>query len=172
MLLPLIEVVEINDHTKGAAALPHSKPVAVALLAFNTWPFVPTAILLKASAPVPATRSPLASMAVAIELVIVTVPEVPPPLIPTPAVTPSMSPALVTQLKSMSVLEFLARTCPVVPPLRSTREASIASPSVSIAVAPSFTKSVEVGTLQPKLGVVVAIYFSFMRLLSRLTSLV
>ena len=70
----------------------HARPVAAVESAVSTWPFVPTASRANASAPVPAIKSPLASMAVAIEFVTVTVPEVPPPDIPVPAVTPVMSP--------------------------------------------------------------------------------
>ena len=56
------------------AAAAHLSPVASALSAVNKYPLVPAANLLKVSAPVPTTKSPLASIAVAIELVIVTVP--------------------------------------------------------------------------------------------------
>jgi hypothetical protein len=75
-----------------AAGVAHFKPVASAESAVSTVLLAPTPRRLKASAPVPAIKSPLASIAVAIELVTVTVPLVPPPLIPIPAVTPSISP--------------------------------------------------------------------------------
>jgi hypothetical protein len=51
--------------------------------------------------------------------------------------------------------------------VRAARLASTASPKVSIAVAPSFTKSLEVGTDQPKLGVVVAIVLFYPFLMPR-----
>ena len=82
----------IHKVSADVAAVAHLRPVAVDESAVNTVSLAPTAKRAKVSAPVPGTRSPLASIAVAIELVTVTVPDVPPPLIPTPAVTPSISP--------------------------------------------------------------------------------
>ncbi len=80
---------------------------------------------------------------------------VPPPVIPTPATTEVISPtSLVIQVKSISVFDVLLKICPVVPPLRSTKEVSMALPSVRIARAPSLTKSVSSGVSQPKLVVV------------------
>jgi hypothetical protein len=89
----------------------------------------------------PAIKSPLASIAVAIELVTVTVPEVPPPLIPVPAVTPVISPAVgSTQVKSKSVPEVLLKTWPVVPPNKSCKSVSTAWPKTSKSAGRSVTK--------------------------------
>ena len=82
----------------------------------------------------------------------------PPPVKGVVAVTPVMSPtSLATQVKSMSVLEVLARIWPVVPPLRSTIDESIALTAVRMANAPFFTRSVLSGSGQLKFGLV-AIY--------------
>jgi hypothetical protein len=71
--------------------------------------------------------SPAVVIAVAIELVTVTAPEVPPPEIPVPAVTAVMSPtSLVIQVNAMSVAEVFERICPVVPPLSCAIEVSTA----------------------------------------------
>ena len=112
------------------------KPVEVELSATSVSPFAPTARRAGVSAALAAIRSPLAS---------------------TIAFWIALASSVVTHVKSISVPVVLLNTCPVLPPLRSTREASIESPRASIAVAPSFTRSVEVGTGQLKLGVTVAI---------------
>jgi len=108
----------------------------VELSATSVSPLAPTARRAGVSLAVAEIRSPLAST---IEFWI------------------ALASSVVTQVKSISVPEVLLSTCPVVPPLRSTNEPSIESPSASIAVAPSLTKSVDVGTGQLKLGVTVAI---------------
>jgi len=60
-------------------------------------------------------------------------------------------------MKAKSVPEAFESTWPVVPPFKSTKDVSTPPSAVRIAAAPSLTKSVSLGTVQPKFVVVVLI---------------